>query len=256
MSTSVLEDVLNLSFIEIQNDITSSLSKKERKHPDYTFIIRDIYDFITKIPTQIHLYMFYNWMIRANKLIDCPNTTFYNNLPNVLQSFQKVIGQDIIDLTATKNLLWSIPGKDMRGSFNNNFFNQHPSLEIVQFDSENNLRQYVLTIQINQLNSDTPNYGPSKLEVNELTSNFNGINLYSWKVPKIPGKEFGKVKKQKMKEDAFYKKYQLALKGNVPKIDPEIKKEINYLKELSPCNICSSILNPNEEITGQLHPIV
>lgn len=255
MSISFLEDVLDLSFNEIKNDIKFSLSNKERKHSNHTSPIRDIYDFITKIPTQNLLYMFYNWMIRANKLIDCQNTNFYHNLPNVLQSFQKIIGQDIIDLTATKNLLWSIPGKNLRGSFNNNFFNQHPSLEIIQFDSENNLRQYVLTIQINKLKYDTTNYGPSNLEVNELSSNFNGINLYSWDVPETSSKKFGKVIKQrrKMKEDAFYKKYKLSLNGNIPRIDPAIKKEINNLKELSPCNICSSILNPNEKITGHLY---
>ena len=257
MSISFLEDVLDLNLNKIKDDIKVSLSKKERKHSNHTSPIKDIYDFITNIPTQIHLYMFYNWMIRANKLIDCPNTTFYNNLPDVLHSFQKIIGQDIIDLKSTKNLLWSIPGKDMRGSFNNNFFNQHPSLEIVQFDSESNLRQYVLTIKINKLNFEKPNYGPSKLEINKLSSNFDGIHLYSWDVPETSSKKFGKVIKQrrKMKRDAFYKKYKLSLNGHIPRIDPAIKKEINNLQELSPCNICSSILNPNEEITGQLYPI-
>ena len=209
MSIFLLEDVLNLSFNEIQNDIISSLSNRDRKYSNHTSPIKDIYDFITKIPTQIHLFMFYNWMIRANKLIDCPNTTFYDNLPNVLHSFQKIVGQDIIDLTATKNLLWSILGNDMRGSFNNNFFNQYPSLQIVQLDSDNNLRQYVLSIQIHKLNYDTRSYGPSKLELNKLSSNFNGIHLYSWSDPEISGIEFGKGKKQKkiMKKDTFYKIY-------------------------------------------------
>lgn len=216
-------------------------SSEQKTHPDSAWCqMRNALDMIRTIPAEVEKMLMYNMMVRANRLIDDPHTTFYTKLPDMLIRFGSKLNVDVFNPRYGDSLLWTLPSQKVCQAYPPDYFIQNPSLQIVWHDSETGqVKNFLVTVGLSQ---PVRTIGPVQVDVMRPIVSDEFISCTP-----IQSLTRQKFLQQSIMTKQDYKRIYMSKIG-IPKVTPAKKREIDKMSELTCCDFAQNIIMKKQKV--------